>query len=70
MGRAQAARQPGKRGLDLVDAEQIFRGLHYTYSSSRQGEERWVTIGVLDGREVAVVWTARGDASRVSKGKT
>jgi uncharacterized protein len=51
-----------KHRLDFVDAGQIFSGSHYSYVSSRPGEERWVTIGLLDGREVAVVWTARGDA--------
>jgi uncharacterized DUF497 family protein len=54
-----------KHGLDFLDAELIFRGPHFHYPSPRHQEDRWVTIGMLDGREVAVVWTARDDAVRL-----
>jgi uncharacterized DUF497 family protein len=54
-----------KHGLDFLDADLIFRGVHYSYPSERRGEDRWVTVGLLEGREVALVWTARGDAMRL-----
>jgi uncharacterized protein len=54
-----------KHGLDFLDADLIFRGPLYSYSSERRGEDRWVTIGLLEGREVALVWTARDDATRL-----
>jgi uncharacterized DUF497 family protein len=54
-----------KHGLDFLDADLIFRGALYSYPSERRGEDRWVTVGLLDGREVALVWTARGDAMRL-----
>jgi uncharacterized DUF497 family protein len=54
-----------KHGLDFLDAELIFRGPHFHYPSSRHQEDRWVTIRMPDGREVAVVWTARNDAVRL-----
>jgi uncharacterized protein len=44
-----------KHGLDFLDADQVFRGPHFHYRSPRHQEERWVTVGMLDGREIAVV---------------
>ena len=37
-----------KHGLDFVDADLVFRGPHYSYPSERQGEDRWVTVGLLE----------------------
>jgi uncharacterized DUF497 family protein len=54
-----------KHGLDFLDVDLVFRGPCYSYDSARQGEDRWVTVGMLDGREVAVVWTTRGEAMRL-----
>jgi uncharacterized protein len=54
-----------KHGLDFLDADLIFRAALYSYPSERPGEDRWVTVGLLEGREVALVWTARGDAIRL-----
>lgn len=54
-----------KHGLDFLDADLIFRGSLYSYPSERHGEERWVTVGLLEGREVALVWTTPGDAIRI-----
>jgi uncharacterized DUF497 family protein len=50
-----------KHGLDFLDAELVFD----SYESPRGGEDRWVTVGLLEGREVAVVWVERADAIRV-----
>ena len=29
------------------------------------GEDRWITVGLLDGRMVVMVWTQRGEARHV-----
>ena len=54
------------RGLDFIDAEILFDGrpLH-TVPSPRGAEERWLSVGELNGRLVAVVWTRRGDTIRI-----
>ena len=54
-----------KHGLDFLDAELVFDGPCYSYQSPREGEDRWVTVGSLEGREVAVVWTQRADVIRL-----
>ena len=52
-----------ERGLDFADAGAIFEGPTYTIEDRRRdyGEERYLTFGLLDERQVAVVWTWRGD---------
>ena len=54
------------RGLDFIDGEILFDGrpLH-TVASPRGAEERWLSVGELNGRLVAVVWTRRGDTIRI-----
>jgi uncharacterized protein len=37
----------------------------YTVASPRFAEERWLSVGELNGRLVAVVWTQRGEAIRI-----
>ena len=48
-------------------AEEIFAGLHLTRPDDRfdYGEPRFITVGWLDARLVAFVWTPRGSARRV-----
>jgi uncharacterized DUF497 family protein len=55
-----------ERGIDFIDAQTLFddRPL-YTVPSPRGTEERWLSIGELDGRLVAVVWMRRGGAIRI-----
>lgn len=50
------------RELDFADAVEVFGGPNYRWVDDRRdyGEERVVTIGLLHGRMVVVVWTARG----------
>ncbi|HYZ40032.1 MAG TPA: BrnT family toxin [Stellaceae bacterium] len=44
------------RGLDFIDAEALFDGRAlYTVASPRFTEERWLSVGELNGRLVAVV---------------
>lgn len=56
-----------ERGLDLLRAKEVFAGLHITRRDDRfdYGEERFVTVGWLDGRVVALVWTSRDLARRI-----
>jgi uncharacterized DUF497 family protein len=54
------------RGLDFIDAEILFDGrpLH-TVASPRAAEERWLSVGELNGRLIAVVWTWRNETIRI-----
>ena len=51
------------RGLDFADAAKVFEGVEYTMPDERRdyGEERYQTVGHLDGVMVMVVWTPRDD---------
>lgn len=55
------------RGLDFEDAEEVFAGPTFDQEDRRRdyGEVRVVTIGLLLGRMVIVVWTRRGDDRHV-----
>ena len=55
------------RGLDFADAAIVFSGPKFTILDDRAdyGEERFLTVGYLDDRLVAVIWTRRGAARRV-----
>jgi len=50
------------RGLDFADAEVVFEGPTYRTIDDRfdYGEERILTVGLLGGRMVIVVWKQRG----------
>lgn len=56
-----------QRGLDFVDATQVFAGRSLTALDDRPGynygEDRYITYGYLDDRAVILVWTPR-EASR------
>lgn len=55
-----------KHGLDFWDAWAVLEGGHVAVPSVYAGgEERFLAIGVLNGRHVTVVCTMRGDAVRV-----
>ena len=64
---AKRARTLAERGLDFADAATVFAGVTLTLADQRRdyGEERWQTYGLLDGRLVMLVWTARGDDRHV-----
>lgn len=54
------------RGLDFLDGRRLFDGRPLHTTSSRRGtEERWISIGDLEGRLVAVVWTLRDGNTRI-----
>ena len=56
-----------ERGLAFVRAQEVFAGVHTVAPDLRHSvtEARFITVGVLDGREVVVVWTDRGTSRRV-----
>jgi uncharacterized DUF497 family protein len=52
--------------LDLTDGRHRFDGRPViTYPSPRGDELRLVTVGLIGARFYAVVWTERGDATRL-----
>jgi uncharacterized DUF497 family protein len=54
-------------GLDFVDAPRVFDGVTYTFEDDRldYGEERFVTLGLLDGIVVSIVHTESPRSIRV-----
>jgi uncharacterized DUF497 family protein len=56
-----------ERGLDFAQAAEVFAGVHFTQVDRRMdyGEERFITVGTLQGRTVVVVWTSRGLTRRI-----
>jgi uncharacterized protein len=55
-----------RHGLDFVGAEKIFDSDTVTIEDTRlsYGEPRWVTVGILEGRIVVLVYTERSDKLR------
>ena len=54
-----------KHGIKFVDAALVFEDPHYTVNSSRSGENRWLTVGKVENRTIAVIWTQRGENIRI-----
>lgn len=50
-------------GLDFADAWRVFQAPMLARLDTREdyGEDRWVGLGLLDGRVVVVVFTERGE---------
>ena len=55
------------RGLDMARAGEVFAGATLTVEDDRRdyGEDRFITIGFLDGVMVVLVWTPRDGAYRI-----
>ena len=51
------------RRIDFQDMLRVFDGPRLEFRSDRNEEERWVTIGKVEGRLFAVVFTIRGDVT-------
>ena len=51
----------------MAHADEVFAGAALTVADDRQryGEDRFITIGFLDGRMVILVWTPRNAAHRI-----
>lgn len=62
--RAQTIRE---RGLDFAEAETVFGGDFYTRIDDRHdyGEVRYITVGFLGDRFVAITWTPRRNGRRI-----
>ncbi len=56
-----------KHGIDFIDVAAVFDGGTVTVEDDRYdyGERRFVTFGLLQGRVVAVVYTERGNYTRI-----
>ena len=56
-----------ERGLDFAQAGQVFYGRYLTMQDLRMpySEPRFITVGVMGGRMVVLVWTQRGNARRI-----
>ena len=56
-----------KHGIDFVDAPKIFGGLTFTAEDDREpyGEQRSLTLGLLEDQVVSVAHTERGDQFRI-----
>lgn len=55
-----------ERNLDFIDAQDLFDGRRLlTVLSPRGSEDRWFSIGEINGRFITVVWTWRDDAIRI-----
>ena len=54
-----------RHGIDFEDAIQIFDGPVWETLSPRPGEQRWLAIGVVDGIEIAVIYTVRNGCRRI-----
>jgi uncharacterized DUF497 family protein len=54
------------RRLDFLDGRRLFDGRPIcTAPSPREDEQRWISIGELDGEMIAIVWTWRGATIRI-----
>lgn len=55
------------RGLDMARAGEVLAGATLTVVDDRKdyGEDRFITIGFLDGSMVILVWTPRDGAHRI-----
>lgn len=52
--------------VDFIDMVQICDGRPtFTYYSPRHTEDRWGTVGIVNGKFYLVVWTKRGDRRRI-----
>ena len=52
--------------IDFVRAVDVFDGRPgYTHHSPRQGEDRWATVAIVEGRFMTVVWTWRDGNRRL-----
>lgn len=54
-----------KHGIDFEDAIEIFDGPILLRRSDRNNEERWVAIGSLRKRSLALIFTRRGNMIRI-----
>ncbi len=55
-----------KHGFDFEDARRVFAAFTIrTPARQTSGERRWLAVGVLEGREVAVIYVMRSASARI-----
>ena len=56
-----------KHGIDFMDAERIFRGVTLTAEDTREdyGEQRFLTLGLLEDQVVSVAHTEQSEEIRI-----
>ncbi len=56
-----------KHGIDFADADRIFRGVTFTAEDTREdyGEQRFLTLGLLEDQVVSVTHTEQGEEIRI-----
>ena len=54
-----------KHGLDFRDAAAVFSGPLLVKPAASEDETRFLAVGALAGREVAVIYTMRGGRYRI-----
>lgn len=62
---AKRERNLEKHGIDFVDAARVLMGRHVRIRSRYTEEERFLAIGMCEGRTVAVVYTMREGRYRI-----
>ncbi len=65
---AKAEANLSKHGIGFPDAARVFddvRRLEWLDDRMDYGEERFITIGVVDDREIVVAYTMRGENRRL-----
>ncbi len=54
-----------KHGLDFIDADGLFDGRPVVSDHARSSvEDRYMTVGLINGRLVTLIWTWRKDRRR------
>ncbi len=62
----KSAANLAKHGIDFDAAQALWRDdRRLTIASLHDGEERWVVVGMIDGRLWAAAITWRGDSIRI-----
>jgi uncharacterized DUF497 family protein len=61
----KCTRNSAKHGIDFLDATRAWADRTLTEQSNRNGEERYLTIGTVDGQTIAIAWTRRGETRRI-----
>ena len=56
-----------KHDIDFADADKIFRGVTFTAEDTREdyGEQRFLTLGLLEDQVVSVAHTEQGEEIRI-----
>ena len=56
-----------KHGIDFADVVNMYKGfiIREPVTKNDYGEERFINIGLLNGLEIAVITTPRGDNTRI-----